>query len=240
MCQTRVVEGAHLSGTQVGRAAAEVGDERLGEATLALAGGEPEDRAGEPVEVQRGPGERHRRVHRDHAGADPAGRLGTARPWRPEVCTTSWPARMAPLSLRTVTTLPSMSSGTVRNRSLARATSVAWRAPLRAGARRSASATRRTRRRRRPRGGRRSRGRRRDSADATAPITPTRSPVARAGCVMDIEPFRSSPSDHPLRIVAPGPVGTGRCARLCVPVHRVHPGDAERTPRSGPVTSSAT
>src|SRR5829696_574039 len=53
----------------------------------------------------------------------PTSRAGsrTARPWRPLVCTTTWPSRIAPLALSIVTTLESMSSGTVsRSRSHAR------------------------------------------------------------------------------------------------------------------------
>ena len=60
----------------------------------------------------------------------PTARAGsrTARPCRPEVCTTYWPARIAPLAASIVTTLSSMSSGTVSSsRSLARATSVGLR-----------------------------------------------------------------------------------------------------------------
>ncbi len=69
-----VVERAHLLG-HPHRRAAEVGDQRLDEGALGGVGGEAEDRAGQPVEVDRGAGERHRRVHRGHPGADRAGRL---------------------------------------------------------------------------------------------------------------------------------------------------------------------
>ena len=72
--EARVVERAHLLG-HPHRRAAEVGDERLDERALGRLGGEAEDRAGEPVEVDRRAGERHRRVHRGHPGADRAGRL---------------------------------------------------------------------------------------------------------------------------------------------------------------------
>jgi hypothetical protein len=66
-------------------------------------------------------------------------RSSTARPCRPEVCTTYWPARIAPLALSIATTLGSMSSGTVSSsRSQARATAVGLRAGRRAAARRCA------------------------------------------------------------------------------------------------------
>ena len=50
MGQARVVERAHLLG-HPRRAAAEVGDELLGELALGRAGGQAEDAAVEPVEV---------------------------------------------------------------------------------------------------------------------------------------------------------------------------------------------
>ena len=83
--ETRVVERALALG-HPHRDAAEVGDQGLGELALAVAGGHAEHAAGEPVEVELGAGEGHRRVHRDRAGADarwPGS--STARPWRPEV-----------------------------------------------------------------------------------------------------------------------------------------------------------
>ena len=62
-----VVERAAVLG-HPHRAAAEVGDERLGERLLGVAGGDAEDAAGEPVEVEVGAGEGHRGVQRDRAG----------------------------------------------------------------------------------------------------------------------------------------------------------------------------
>ena len=55
----------------------------------------------------------------------PVAGASTARPWRPEVWQTTWPSRIAPAPTSVVTTLLSMSSGTVSSsRSHARATSV--------------------------------------------------------------------------------------------------------------------
>ena len=82
----------------------------------------------------------------------------TARPCRPEVCTTYWPSCRAPQSASTETTLPSMSSGTVSSsRSQPRATALGLSiGDARAAGRRCGCARRRThRRRRRPRGRRR-------------------------------------------------------------------------------------
>ena len=54
--------------------------------------------------------------------------VSTARPWRPLVCTTTWPFRIAPAALSIVATLSSMSSGTVSSStSQARATAVGLR-----------------------------------------------------------------------------------------------------------------
>ena len=70
-------------------AAAEVGDQLLGEAALVGAGGDAEDAARQSRQVDGGAGEGHRRVH-----ARPTGRrratasARTSSPWRPEVCTT--------------------------------------------------------------------------------------------------------------------------------------------------------
>ena len=69
-----VVERAPLLGDPH-RAAAEVGDELLGERALGRAGGDAEDAAGEPGQVDGGAGEGHRRVQRDGPGADRGGRL---------------------------------------------------------------------------------------------------------------------------------------------------------------------
>ena len=55
-----------------------------------------EDAAGEPGEVDVGAGEGHRRVHREHPAPRRRPGCRTARPCLPEVCTTCWPARMAP------------------------------------------------------------------------------------------------------------------------------------------------
>ncbi len=73
MGQTRVVERAPLLG-HPHRAAAEVGDEPLGDRVLVGAGGEAEHAAVEPVEVDLGAGEGHRRVQRHGPRADGGGR----------------------------------------------------------------------------------------------------------------------------------------------------------------------
>ncbi len=55
-----------------------------------------------------------------------------ARPCLPEVCTTYWPSRITPLAASMVTTLPSMSSGTVsrsRSQDLATAVGLSTRTP---------------------------------------------------------------------------------------------------------------
>ena len=94
-----VVERAHLLG-HPHRRAAEVGDQaarrRRAPSSPAVSA---EDAARQPVEVERGAGEGHRGVQRRPGGRRRrAAGSSTARPWRPEVCTTYWPSRSAPLA----------------------------------------------------------------------------------------------------------------------------------------------
>ena len=162
---------------------------RCMQAALGRAGGEAEDAAvgaGEAVQVDGRAGEGHRGVHRGHPRPDRGPGASTSRPCRPEVCTTYWPGRMAPASLSVVTTLASMSSGTVSSRrSQERATAVGFRVTT---------------------PGSRSAMRLREASDSPAaattwwpaapsaaartaptrpaPTTPTRSPVSPEWCVM--------------------------------------------------------
>ncbi len=147
----------------------------------------------------------------------------TARPCRPEVCATYWPARMAPLAASMETTLSSMSSGTVRSsRSPARA-DVGRLQRGDAGQQRGDPG---------PggvgltgggddvvAGGAQSGGK--DGADASRTDNPHLQ-------VSHQEPFRSRPSDH-LALVGQAGVGTGLLVSSTPTVRRC----------SAPVTTSA-
>ncbi len=128
-------------------------------------------------------------------GRAPTARAGssTASPWRPEVCTTYWPACRAPLALSTATTLRQHVVGDGQQQQVAGPGDRGRLGDGRAGqqGRRSGGGRRRTRRRPPRRGGRRRAGRRRGRRrrDPRRPRPPAGGRSSRT--------FRSSPSDHP-------------------------------------------